>query len=149
MYWCFIILIWESKMNFSYVGYESHIVPSMGYDKLILCKVKSTDSNMHGQRWMFASLNETLFHKKWFSMYVVREWHMHAKCDQNILCGQELWTFSRTANRRASGRTQIVIIVHTQGSCNSTILKLPLEKGILSSVLLSCQHFETAWLVWT
>ena len=37
-------------MNFSYVGYESHIVPSMGYDKLILCKVKSTDSNMHGQR---------------------------------------------------------------------------------------------------
>ena len=37
---------------------------------------------MHGQRWMFANLNETLCHKKWLSMPVVREWHMHAKCDQ-------------------------------------------------------------------
>ena len=33
-------------------------------NKLILIKVKSTDSNMHDQRWMFANLNETLFHKK-------------------------------------------------------------------------------------
>ena len=89
-------------------------------NKFILCKVKSTDSNMHGQRWMFA---------KWFSMPVVREWHMHAKCDQNILCGQELWTLSGTANGRTSG----------QGSCNSTILKLPLEKGIFSPVVLSCR----------
>ena len=39
---------------------------------------------------------------KWFSMPVVREWHMHAKCDQNILCGQELWTISRIANERTS-----------------------------------------------
>ena len=31
-------------------------------NKLILFKVKST-INMHGQRWMFANLNETLFHK--------------------------------------------------------------------------------------
>ena len=28
-------------------------------NKLILCKVKSTDSYMHGQRWMFAYLHET------------------------------------------------------------------------------------------
>ena len=62
---------------------------------------------------------------------------MHAKCDQNILCGQELLTFTQTANRRTGGRTQIVIIVQTQGSCNSTILKLPLVKGIFRQVVLS------------
>ena len=45
------------------------------------------------------------------------------------------------------GRTQIVIIVQTQGSCKSTILKLPLEKGIFSPVVLSYQHFGTTWLV--
>ena len=72
---------------------------------------------------------------------------MHAKCDQNILCGQELRTFSRAANGRTSGRIQMVIIVQTQGSYNSTILKLPLEKGIFSQVVLSCQHFGTEWLV--
>ena len=43
--------------------------------------------------------------KKWFSMPVVREWHMHAKCDQNILCGQELWTFSGTANGRTNSNS--------------------------------------------
>ena len=54
-------------MIFSCVGYESPIVPSMEYDhsftgkykklsifstynKSILCKVISTDSNMHGKR---------------------------------------------------------------------------------------------------
>ena len=58
-------------------------------------------------------------------------------------------TFSRTANGRTSGRTQIVIIVQTQESCNSTILKLPLENGIFSPVVLPCHHFVTAWLVWT
>ena len=42
---------------------------------------------------------------------------------------------------------EIVIIVQTQGSCNYTILKLPLENGIFSPVVLSCQHFGTAWLV--
>ena len=84
--------------------------------------------------------------KKWFSMPVVREWHMHAKCDRNILCGQELWTFSRTANGRTSGRTQIVIIVQIQGSYNSTFLKLSLEKGIFSPVVLSCQYFgQRGW----
>ena len=66
---------------------------------------------------------------------------MHAKCDRNILCGQELRTFSRTANGRTSGRTQIVIIVQIQGSYNSTFLKLSLEKGIFSPVVLSCQYF--------
>ena len=41
--------------NFS-VGYESLIVPAWSMiilspmNKLVLCKVKSTDSNMHGQR---------------------------------------------------------------------------------------------------
>ena len=63
---------------------------------------------------------------------------MHAKCDKNILCGQELRTFSRTVNGRTSGRTQIVIIVQTQGSYNSSILKLPLEKGIFSPIVLHC-----------
>ena len=72
---------------------------------------------------------------------------MHAKCDLNILCGQELWTFSPIVNGWTSGRTQIVIIVQIHGSCNSTILKLPLEKGIFSPVVLSCQHFRTAWMV--
>ena len=67
---------------------------------------------------------------------------MHAKCDQNLLCGQ-----SRTVNGRTSGRTKIVIIVQTKWSCNSTILELPLEKGIFSPVVLSYQHFGTAWLL--
>ena len=67
----------------------------------------------------------------------------------NILCGQELWTFSRTTNGQTSGRTQIVIIVQTQGSYNSAILKIPLEKGIFSPAVPSYQHFGTAWLVWT
>ena len=39
-----------------------------------------------------------------------------------------------------------MIIVQTQGSCSSTILKIPLEKGIFSQVVLSCQHFGTAWV---
>ena len=72
---------------------------------------------------------------------------MHAKCDQNLLCGQEPRTFSRTANGRTSRRAQIVIMVQTQGSYNSTILKIPLEKGIFSPAVLFCQHFGTAWLV--
>ena len=72
---------------------------------------------------------------------------MHAKCDQNILCVQELWTLSGTANGRTRGRAQIVIIVQTQGSCNSIIFKLLLEKGISSPVVISCQHFRTTWLV--
>ena len=44
------------------------------------------------------------------------------------------------------GRTQMVLIVETKGSCNATILKLPLEKGIFSPVVLSCQHFgQRGW----
>ena len=101
--------------------YESPMYPAWNMiilslmNKLILCKVKSSDSNMHGQRWMFANSNETgpSSLKGWFSMPVVREWHMHAKWDQNILCGQKLWTFSRTVNGQSSGRTKIVIIVQT------------------------------------
>ena len=106
--------------NFS-VGYEYLIVPAWSMiilspmNKLILYKVKSTDSNMHDQRLMFVNLNETgpSSIKRLFSMPVVREWHMHAKCDQNILYGQELWTFSRTVKGRTSRRTKIVIIVQT------------------------------------
>ena len=41
-----------------------------------------------------------------------------------------------TANGQTSGRTQKVIIVQNQGSYNSTILKIPLEKGIFSSTIL-------------
>ena len=59
---------------------------------------------------------------------------------QNVLWGQELWSFSRTANGRASGRTQIMIIVQTQGSYNSTILKLPLEGGIYYLASISGQR---------
>ena len=47
-------------------------------------------------------------------------------------------------DRRAD---EIVIIVQTQRSCNSIFLKLSLEKVIFSPVVLSCQHFETAWLI--
>ena len=35
---------------------------------------------------------------------------------------QELRTFSLTGNRRTDGRTHIVIIVQTQGSCNILIV---------------------------
>ena len=47
---------------------------------------------------------------------------------------------SFTVNGRTSGRTQIVILVQTQGSCNSTILKLILEKGIYFLASISGQH---------
>ena len=49
--------------------------------------------------------------------------HMYGKCNQNTPCGSRVITFSLTANRqtdeRVDGRTHIVIIVQTQGSCNS------------------------------
>ena len=153
-------------MILSCVGYESLIVPSMEYDHSFTWKYKSLAYLLHRINQFYVKWNQQTVIctanveclpiwmkpssiKKWYSMPVVREWHMHAKCDQNILCGQELWTISRTANGRTSRRTQIVSIVQTQGSHNSTILKLPLEKGIFSLVVLSCQHLGTAWLVWT
>ena len=49
---------------------------------LILCKVKSTDSNMHGQRWMSANLNETLFHKKGG---LACQWLENDTCMQNVI----------------------------------------------------------------
>ena len=65
--WSMYYFTWKYKS-------KVYLVPM---NKFILCKVKSTDSNMHGQRWMFANLNEIFLHKKWFSKPVVREWHMH------------------------------------------------------------------------
>ena len=51
--------------------------------KLILCKVKSTDSNMHGQRWMFANLKEkTLIHKKGGLAF---QWLGNDICMQNVI----------------------------------------------------------------
>ena len=83
---------------------------------------------MHDQRWMFANLNETLFHKKWFSMPVVREW---LAMQSVIKIDYVVNSYEHFQELLTGGRTQIVIIVQTQGSCNSTILKLPLENGIL------------------
>ena len=50
--------------------------------KLILCKVKSTDNNMHDQRSMFANLNETLFHKKGG---LACQWLGNDICIQNVI----------------------------------------------------------------
>ena len=51
-------------------------------NKLILCKVKSTDSNMHSQRWMFANLNETLFHH---TGGLACQWLGNDICMQNVI----------------------------------------------------------------
>ena len=47
---------------------------------------------------------------------------------------------SFTGYGRTSGRTQIVILVQTQGSCNSTILRLILKKGIFYLASISGQR---------
>ena len=74
---------------------------------------------------MFANLNETLFH--------TYQWLGNDICMQNVVkIYFVVKNYEHFHELLTDGRVdEIVIIVQTQGSCNSTILKLSLEKGYL------------------
>ena len=50
--------------------------------------------------------------------------HMYAKCDENIPCGSRVMKIFTIGNELTDGRTHMVIIVQTQGSCKRLCLKL-------------------------
>ena len=76
------------------------------------------------------------------------QWLVNGICMQNVIkIYYMVKSYEHFHELLMDGRTQIVIIVQTQRSFNSTFLKLPFEKGIFSPVVLSCQHFGTARLV--